>query len=162
MLTQMESFDGIFIASTNLIDGLDQASLRRFDLKVKFDFLGPNSAWELFLRHCKDLGLAQPEPALRARLLRLAKLTPGDFAAVARQTRFRALGAPVDLLKALEAECAIKAPGRSQPMGFVWPPAGPELNHPQGDVMPAFERSLCTGSSEPGRGSCGRGAGVSR
>ena len=39
MLTQMESFAGIFIASTNLRDNLDQAALRRFDLKIKFDFL---------------------------------------------------------------------------------------------------------------------------
>lgn len=39
MLTQMESFSGGGIASTNLMDGLDQVALRRFDLKVKFDFL---------------------------------------------------------------------------------------------------------------------------
>ena len=32
----------MFIASTNLMQGLDQATLRRFDLKVKFDFLRPN------------------------------------------------------------------------------------------------------------------------
>ena len=36
MLTQIENFPGFFIASTNLIDVLDAASLRRFDLKVKF------------------------------------------------------------------------------------------------------------------------------
>ena len=35
MLTQTESFSGVFIASTNLMGGLDQAALRRFDLKVK-------------------------------------------------------------------------------------------------------------------------------
>ena len=34
LLTQMESFSGLFIASTNLMRGLDQASLRRFDLKT--------------------------------------------------------------------------------------------------------------------------------
>lgn len=39
MLTQMETFDGVFIASTNLVDNLDQATLRRFDLKAKLDFL---------------------------------------------------------------------------------------------------------------------------
>ncbi len=32
MLTQVENFYGVFIASTNSIEGLDQASLRRFDL----------------------------------------------------------------------------------------------------------------------------------
>jgi transitional endoplasmic reticulum ATPase len=43
MLTQMESFNGIFIASTNRLDGLDQATLRRFDLKMKFGYLKPFS-----------------------------------------------------------------------------------------------------------------------
>ena len=46
MLSQMESFSGVFIASTNLMAGLDQAALRRFDLKVKFDFLRTDQAWE--------------------------------------------------------------------------------------------------------------------
>src|SRR5207237_682577 len=32
MLTQMESFSGLLVASTNLMRGLDQAALRRFDL----------------------------------------------------------------------------------------------------------------------------------
>lgn len=39
MLTQMESFEGIFIASTNLMSSLDEAALRRFDLKMRFDYL---------------------------------------------------------------------------------------------------------------------------
>jgi SpoVK/Ycf46/Vps4 family AAA+-type ATPase len=33
-LTQMEIYDGIFVASTNLMDGMDQAALRRFDVKA--------------------------------------------------------------------------------------------------------------------------------
>lgn len=41
MLTQMESFGGVFIASTNLMTGLDPAALRRFVLKVRFDFMKP-------------------------------------------------------------------------------------------------------------------------
>jgi len=31
-----EEFDGIFIATTNLIDNLDKASLRRFNIKMEF------------------------------------------------------------------------------------------------------------------------------
>ena len=43
-----------FIASTNLQEHLDQAALRRFDLKVKFDFLAPQQAEALFARHGKE------------------------------------------------------------------------------------------------------------
>ena len=39
ILTQMESHDGIFIASTNRMEELDTTALRRFDLKVRFNAL---------------------------------------------------------------------------------------------------------------------------
>jgi len=39
MLTQMESHPLPFVCTTNLMEGLDQASLRRFTFKVKYNFL---------------------------------------------------------------------------------------------------------------------------
>ena len=64
-----------------------------------------------------------PEPsddpqAQRAPLARLRQLTPGDFAAVLRQQRFRPLTRAQALVDALEAECALK-PGDSRAIGFV-------------------------------------------
>jgi SpoVK/Ycf46/Vps4 family AAA+-type ATPase len=118
MLTQMESFSGIFIASTNLMEGLEPAALRRFDLKVKFGFLKSEQAWELFARQCRALSLAPPEPTQRATLDRLTHLTPGDFAAVARQHRFRPIESVAALLAALTSECALKHVARSG-IGFV-------------------------------------------
>lgn len=41
MLTQMEAYSGVFVASTNLMENLDQAALRRFDFKVEFGYLQP-------------------------------------------------------------------------------------------------------------------------
>jgi SpoVK/Ycf46/Vps4 family AAA+-type ATPase len=118
MLTQMESFPGVFVASTNLMSGLDQAALRRFDLKVKFDFLRPDQAWELLCRHCLSLGLGMPSVEMQSRLTRLDRLTPGDFAAVLRQHRFRPLQSVAALVAALEGECALKE-GASRPIGFM-------------------------------------------
>lgn len=118
MLTQMESFPGIFIASTNLMGGLDQAALRRFDLKVKFDFLRPEQAWELLRRHCSQLSLPAPPPELLTRVMRLGQLTPGDFAAALRQHRFLPLESPSALVSALEAECTLKEDKR-HPIGFL-------------------------------------------
>ena len=117
MLTQMESFSGVFIASTNLMQGLDQAALRRFDLKVKFDFLKPEQASELLRRYCLKLDLAPPQPEQWARMQRLPQLTPGDFAAVARQNRFRPIASAAALVAALEAECAVKE-GAKAAIGF--------------------------------------------
>lgn len=118
MLTQMESYAGVFIASTNLMEGLDEAALRRFDLKVKFDFLRSEQAWKLLHRHCALLGLPDVSPELDARLRRLRKLTPGDFAAVQRQHRFRPIENAEAFVAALEAECAVKADARA-PIGFL-------------------------------------------
>ena len=118
MLTQMESFAGVFIASTNLMDSLDPAALRRFDLKVRLDYLRVDQAWALLQRHCAQLGMAAPGAAPQARMARLHQLTPGDFAAVLRQHRFRPLPGADTLVDALEAECALKHGARSS-MGFV-------------------------------------------
>lgn len=118
MLTQMESFAGVLIASTNLMDGLDQAALRRFDLKVKFDFLKADQALELLRRHCTQLGLELPDAAGKLALSRLKNLTPGDFAAALRQHRFRPLRSAQQLIEALHAECAIKG-GSRPPIGFL-------------------------------------------
>ncbi len=118
MLTQMESFAGVFLASTNLMEGLDQAALRRFDLKVKFDFLTPGQAAKLMRRYCDTLAIPEPSPEHMARLGRLQKLTPGDFATVIRQSRFRPITAPAALIAALEAECAAKEGARSA-IGFL-------------------------------------------
>ena len=118
MLTQMESFPGVFVASTNLMEGLDQAALRRFDLKVKFDYLRSDQSWELLSRYCIKLELNSPGSDAQARISRLQRLTPGDFAAVERQHRFRKLDSAIAVVGALEAECELKEGSKSS-IGFV-------------------------------------------
>ncbi|MGH8502863.1 MAG: AAA family ATPase [Gammaproteobacteria bacterium] len=108
MLTQMENFPGVFIASTNLMEGLDQAAFRRFDLKVKFGYLRAEQAWALLERQCAALSMPAPDTALQPRVAKLAVLTPGDFAAVARQHRFRPIESAIAFVQALQAECAMK------------------------------------------------------
>lgn len=119
MLSQMESFSGILIASTNLMDGLDQAALRRFDLKLKFDYLKPEQAWCLFERQCLALGLASPKSILKGEVERLDVLTPGDFATVARQHRLRPAKDPSAILDALKEECMIKQGVVKAAIGFI-------------------------------------------
>ncbi|MEO6986968.1 MAG: ATP-binding protein [Paralcaligenes sp.] len=118
MLTQMESFSGVFIASTNLMEGLDRAALRRFDIKVRFDFLKHEQAEELLHRYCLRLSVPAPQPEQLTRLRRLEKLTPGDFAAVMRQHRFRPITSSAEMVTALEAECAVKE-GSKPSIGFL-------------------------------------------
>ena len=117
MLTQMESFSGVFVASTNLIQGLDQAALRRFDLKVKFDFLTIDQSSALLIRCCKSMNLQTPLPNDLATTFRLENLTPGDFAATIRQHRFRPFVDVAEFTRALASECALKE-GPKHGIGF--------------------------------------------
>lgn len=119
MLTQMERFDGLFICSTNLMQKLDDASLRRFALKIKFDYLRPEQRWRLFIEQAKRIRRTQ-ENDFRQALNQLSNLTPGDFATVRRQSSL--LGASLtaaELLQRLQQECKNKRDAGSSPIGFI-------------------------------------------
>lgn len=117
MLTQIESFDGVFICSTNLMDSLDTAALRRFDLKIKFGHLSTDQAWGMFVDTANRLEI-NLENAVQQKLSSLTILTPGDYAAVLRQSRFSPIKDALDLYARLSAECAIKPEGGKRPIGF--------------------------------------------
>jgi SpoVK/Ycf46/Vps4 family AAA+-type ATPase len=77
MLTWMEQHTLPFACTTNLAERLDKASLRRFLVRLNFDFLRPDQAALLFRR---SFGLEPP-----AALARLDCLTPADFSRIARR-----------------------------------------------------------------------------
>ncbi|WP_462110046.1 AAA family ATPase [Campylobacter concisus] len=117
MLVQMESFDGIFIATTNLIDNLDKACLRRFDLKLEFGYLLPEQAQNLFKKECTLLKVKFDENAAK-KVSSLGLLTPGDFASVRRQAKFRPIKNGDDFCHRLELEVALKNEEKSVKIGF--------------------------------------------
>lgn len=121
LLTQMEAFEGIFLASTNLMEGLDQAALRRFDFKIRFGYLSADQGWQLLERLCQSLGLPLPEKNLRGAMDGLRALTPGDFAVVARRQRFCPAASADDLVTGLREEVALKDHGQfmKRAIGFV-------------------------------------------
>ena len=117
MLVQMESFDGIFIATTNLIDNLDKACLRRFDLKLEFRYLLPEQARNLFKKECALLKVKFDENASK-KVSNLGLLAPGDFASVRRQAKFRPIKNGDDFCHRLELEVALKNEEKSVKIGF--------------------------------------------
>ncbi|MEY3880722.1 MAG: hypothetical protein RIQ94_1518, partial [Pseudomonadota bacterium] len=119
MLTQMESHNGIFIASTNRMEGLDCAALRRFDLKVRFNALKTEQLWKLLISFCNSINLPPPEQRVYAQLSGMTKVTPGDFAVLSRQHQFRPLTDIDGVIKALRNECAYKQAYSKNAMGFV-------------------------------------------
>lgn len=118
LLTQLEVFEGVFIASTNLLDDIDPAASRRFDLKIKFDYLRAEQAWRLLQTSCAALDLSEPGPEQHAALAKMSVLTPGDFATVERQHRFRPIENAASMIRALAAECALRE-RKSTSIGFM-------------------------------------------
>lgn len=108
MLSQMEHFDGIFITTTNRFDVLDAAALRRFDLKVRFNFMCDYQAIALLNLYCEQLKLDEPSPSAINGLASLSSLTPGDFFVVSHQHTFRPLTSANAFVAALKAECRLK------------------------------------------------------
>lgn len=119
MLTQMETYRGLFIASTNLMENLDQASLRRFDLKIHFGFLKPEQISALLNQHLEAMGLRRPATLALGRLLRQLHVTPGDFAAVSRRSRFRPFKSATEVIEAIISEVVSKGHVSPRPIGFV-------------------------------------------
>ena len=121
MLQGMERYNGIFICTTNLLDRLDQAALRRFTFKIKFKPLTKEQREKMFVVEAlaNDASLLNAE--IRNHLALLDQLCPGDFAAVKRQAVIldSELGAQ-EFLEQLQAEHRIKPEVReNRGMGFL-------------------------------------------
>jgi SpoVK/Ycf46/Vps4 family AAA+-type ATPase len=121
MLQQMEYFQGIFICTTNLLDRIDQAALRRFTFKIKFKPLTTEQRERMFITEALGGKAELFSDALRSQLAKLEQLCPGDFAAVKRQCDILATEfSPEEFIEQLQAEHRIKPEVReARGMGFV-------------------------------------------
>lgn len=121
MLQGMERFAGIFVCTTNLMERIDQAALRRFAFKIRFKPLTGEQRQKMFVTEALGGDASRLDPASAARLAKLDQLCPGDFAAVKRQADILAAElAPGEFLEQLEAEHRIKPEVReSRSIGFV-------------------------------------------
>jgi SpoVK/Ycf46/Vps4 family AAA+-type ATPase len=108
MLTWMESHPLPFICTTNLVEQLDPASLRRFTFKLRFDPLSPAQTARAFEHF---FGSSAP-------ILLPEGLTPGDFATVRRKRELFGTADARLLINWLEQEVEAKG-SRSQAIGFV-------------------------------------------
>ncbi|WP_109427137.1 AAA family ATPase [Aggregatibacter kilianii] len=118
MLTQIERFEGLMVVSTNLMNVLDPAALRRFDLKLKFDYLTPQQRLDFAKQQAEKLNLGEWNEPHSKRILELNLLTPGDFAAVARRHNFSSFENLEDWLEALCGECSVKPEFACKRIGF--------------------------------------------
>ena len=123
MLVQLESFDGIFIATSNRYEQLDTAMMRRFDLKVAFDWLEPEQLHSLltavFKSKPSELKALQE---ICPRSLSHLQVSPGNLQTALRRLNLQ--GRPLrlnTLLEALADEDRAQQKDKSMPIGFIHP-----------------------------------------
>ena len=123
LLTQMECFEGLFLCATNFRQNVDSAAIRRFGLKVQFDYLSVSQSKTLYLATLVESGYEASDELALARgeleLSRLNNLTPGDFAAVKqRMAMLDQPVTPVTLINALKEESQFKPDSGCRSIGF--------------------------------------------
>jgi transitional endoplasmic reticulum ATPase len=120
LLTQIEAYQGVLVLTTNLMNSLDEAVMRRIDHKIKLDYLKPAQLGTLLRRYCERLGINAPSEICLQRVGQLTCVAPGDFAVVARQARLRAVATPDDFVERLSAETNFKRDRNARrPIGFL-------------------------------------------
>ena len=109
MLTALENFRGLFIGTTNRLQDLDEAVLRRFHHKIEFSFLSTEGKRLFYERFFATLAEAPMDESCLKTLERMSELTPGDFRAVWERYRFGShrVGHE-ELLEALRHEVELK------------------------------------------------------
>ena len=100
MLTWMESHPYPFVCTTNFMDSLDEASLRRFTFKIKFKYMTTEQV-KLGFKHFfnKDVGID---------FANIKGLTAGDFATVKKKIDFLGTDDIRELKQMLEDEVKVK------------------------------------------------------
>jgi hypothetical protein len=123
-LTQMERYRGILICTTNRLNELDEASLRRFNHKIGFDYLEPDGNVIFYDKLLADLVSAPLNDQIRQQLRQIRDLAPGDFKTVRDKFKFHPKSELTHqvLLEALSEESDIKNPLKEKSaIGFLKP-----------------------------------------
>ena len=121
-LTAMEQYNGILICTTNLLNSLDPATLRRFDFKVSLDYMTTDQAQQmglnLFSKFGVKLKIADKEMLKSA--IRRFKLSHGDFAALFRRYSVLKSTPSVDtLISDLQLETGFREKDALRSIGFI-------------------------------------------
>jgi len=117
MLMQIESFTGIFIAASNFIDSMDIAAMRRFDLKLKFNYLNKAQVNLMFQMLLEKYHLNLSDKITKE-LETFDKLTLGDFATVKRALHFTKKVDIETLVEMLKKEFFLKSGINNRRIGF--------------------------------------------
>jgi SpoVK/Ycf46/Vps4 family AAA+-type ATPase len=113
-LVSLEAYDGVLVATSNLLPRVDPAFHRRFDLVLEVTTPGPDARRRMLDALARQLGVAAPDDAA---LARLAGLVPGHVAQAER--RWRLVGAPATTAELVaQLRALVRGPITRSAVGF--------------------------------------------
>jgi SpoVK/Ycf46/Vps4 family AAA+-type ATPase len=120
LLSNMEEFKGILICATNFKKNLDTASIRRFNIKIEFDYLDSKGKDVFFKRVLGELTGKELEANDAVALERIDNLAPGDFKVVRQKYSFmpKEKLANSQLISSLQMEVSAKNNIKTGKIGF--------------------------------------------
>lgn len=119
LLSRMEDFPGIFFCSTNHLENLDPATMRRFLFRLEFSYLTEEQAVSLLKTHVKFDCSGTELDSAKDTIRQLQMLTPADFSNVRNRLNF--LGVDLSLqhfLDHLKQEVSSKTEENTRKVGF--------------------------------------------
>jgi SpoVK/Ycf46/Vps4 family AAA+-type ATPase len=111
----MEIFRGVFICTTNLVELLDPAVMRRFSWKIKFLPLKKDHRIKIVQRYFALPSLSDVE---RSAFQEITGLTPGDVKAVWRKHGSSPPLSPIELAEELTRETDFRT-DKERRIGFA-------------------------------------------
>jgi hypothetical protein len=89
-------------------------------MKLEFKYLKTAQAWWLLKAETALLGIEiEDKVDIKRAIQNMRKLTPGDFAAVRRQHRFRPIVSILNFVERLREEVEVKEESVEKKMGFM-------------------------------------------
>lgn len=121
LLVQIENHHGIIICTTNRLEDIDPAAIRRFPLKVKFDFLKPKQILDTYNQVLSPLVRSQQTKSDLFRLENMAHVATADLFLV--RNNILSYGdknsiSHSSMIDAIQQEVDVKNPSQGQVIGF--------------------------------------------
>lgn len=110
LLTELEEYDYPVIMTTNLFDNIDEAAMRRFDFKIKHDYLNEEQV-KIAFKHFLNI-------IPKSNISELNRLTPGDFITIIKRMRFSSDKSEKKYIEELKSEMMIKKDSFNNKIGF--------------------------------------------
>jgi SpoVK/Ycf46/Vps4 family AAA+-type ATPase len=119
-LTSLEECCGFCVCTTNRMEDMDAAALRRFSFKMSFGYAGTEQTRALYKSLLSPLVDGTLPKYAEEELARMQRLTPGDFHTIKSQYWLAERGEVThkQLLESLAAEEKIKRDGQARRVGF--------------------------------------------